>query len=175
LNIAGYLTGKTSTNNSQSRDVLSQFHSGHIQFLVATNVAEEGLDIQPCNLVICLDDRNFSSIKSYLQRKGRARHANSKFFVFSKNEALLPSFKHAVQQTQDYLDQPSNSPSVPSQNPQDNLDIYKISSTSAKITLQSAIPILLHFFAHLQYPAPEFHVIFIPCIFIFKFTQRNTN
>lgn len=32
--------------------VISKFRSGEVNLLIATNVAEEGLDIQPCNLVV---------------------------------------------------------------------------------------------------------------------------
>jgi endoribonuclease Dicer len=36
----------------QQNRVINAFRSGEINLLIATNVAEEGLDIQPCNVVI---------------------------------------------------------------------------------------------------------------------------
>lgn len=36
----------------EQNKVIQKFRSGELNFLIATNVAEEGLDIQPCNFVI---------------------------------------------------------------------------------------------------------------------------
>lgn len=55
----GVLIGHGTTNegdiqmkfNEQNR-VIQKFRNGELNLLIATNVAEEGLDIQPCNVVI---------------------------------------------------------------------------------------------------------------------------
>lgn len=39
-------------NQAEQRDVLTKFHKGEINLLIATTVAEEGLDIPACNFVI---------------------------------------------------------------------------------------------------------------------------
>lgn len=39
-------------NQAEQKDVLSKFGSGDVNLLIATTVAEEGLDIPACNVVI---------------------------------------------------------------------------------------------------------------------------
>lgn len=41
---------KPATQNEQ-KEVISKFHTGKIHLLIATAVAEEGLDIKECNIV----------------------------------------------------------------------------------------------------------------------------
>lgn len=53
--------------------------TGSTNLLIATTVAEEGLDISACNYVIRFD--LFAHHVGYLQSKGRARHRNSVFIV----------------------------------------------------------------------------------------------
>lgn len=58
------------TQNEQER-VLSRFHTGEKNLLLATSVAEEGLDIRDCNFVIRYDmmGNEISSVQS----RGRVR------------------------------------------------------------------------------------------------------
>ncbi|KAJ1906870.1 Dicer-like protein 1 [Coemansia sp. IMI 209127] len=58
---------------------LADFAKGRINLLFATQVAEEGVDIQPCNLVIRFDMPQTAT--SLIQSRGRARMANSLFIV----------------------------------------------------------------------------------------------
>lgn len=39
-------------NQAEQKDVLSKFRHGEVNLLIATTVAEEGLDIPACNFVI---------------------------------------------------------------------------------------------------------------------------
>lgn len=65
---------------NKQKEILNKFQSGTCNLLVATKIAEEGIDIQPCKLVVQFN--GFSTIKSYIQSRGRARHRSSKFYVF---------------------------------------------------------------------------------------------
>lgn len=56
---------------------MTKFRRGEINCLFATSVAEEGLDVPECNLVIRFD--MYDTVIRYIQSKGRARHRNSKF------------------------------------------------------------------------------------------------
>ncbi|KAK8105452.1 BcdcL1 [Apiospora kogelbergensis] len=57
---------------------IRQFKSVELNCLVATNIAEEGLDIPDCNMVIRFD--LYNTMIQYIQSKGRARMENSRFY-----------------------------------------------------------------------------------------------
>lgn len=83
--IVGHGTSGSSTLNMSIQgqdDIMTKFRNGQINLLFATQVAEEGLDIQSCILVIRFD--MFANLAAYIQSRGRARHKRSVFVVLSK-------------------------------------------------------------------------------------------
>ncbi|XP_048091508.1 interferon-induced helicase C domain-containing protein 1-like [Alosa alosa] len=64
---------------SEQRDAIRKFNSGEVNLLIATTVAEEGLDIQKCNIVIryCL----VTSEIAMIQARGRGRADGSSYIV----------------------------------------------------------------------------------------------
>lgn len=64
---------------SQAQD-LKEFRDGSKNLMIATNVLEEGIDIPACNRVICFDLPK--SLISFVQRRGRARQADSCYMLF---------------------------------------------------------------------------------------------
>jgi endoribonuclease Dicer len=56
---------------------VAKFRRGELNCLFATSVAEEGLDIPQCNLVVRFD--LYRTMIAYVQSRGRARHKNSKY------------------------------------------------------------------------------------------------
>jgi hypothetical protein len=66
-------------NDDDAMRNLAEFRTGKLNLLIATNVLEEGIDVPACNLVICFD--NPSNLKSFIQRRGRARMKESKLVL----------------------------------------------------------------------------------------------
>lgn len=58
---------------------IESFRTGKLNLLIATSVAEEGIDVPACNLVICFDPP--ANVKSFIQRRGRARMGNSRIIL----------------------------------------------------------------------------------------------
>ncbi|KAJ2742634.1 Dicer-like protein 1 [Coemansia sp. BCRC 34301] len=58
---------------------LADFASGRLNLIFATQVAEEGVDVQPCNVVVRFDMPNTAT--SLIQSRGRARMCDSQFIV----------------------------------------------------------------------------------------------
>lgn len=83
---SGYLiAGKTQTNMHE-HGVIEKFKDGRINFLLATDIVEEGLDVQSCHLVINFDD--LMTTKSFIQRRGRARSMRSSMISLIWRENL---------------------------------------------------------------------------------------
>lgn len=61
------------------RETLRDFRAGRRTLVIATDVLEEGIDIAACNLVVCFSPP--ATLKSYIQRRGRARKEQSRFIV----------------------------------------------------------------------------------------------
>ena len=72
-----------SMSDEEQKIVVEAFHSGEYNLLVATSVAEEGLDVKRCNLVMRL---HISSAKSKAQVQGRARAEDSEIVTIISND-----------------------------------------------------------------------------------------
>jgi ERCC4-related helicase len=59
---------------------LDDFRAGKLNLILATSVLEEGIDVSSCHLVICFERPK--NLKSFVQRRGRARKIESKYFIF---------------------------------------------------------------------------------------------
>lgn len=68
-------------------NVLDEFKIGQCDIVVATSVLEEGVDISSCNLVICFDKPPV--MKSFIQRRGRARDQQSTFIMMMQDDDSL--------------------------------------------------------------------------------------
>lgn len=66
------------------QDTLDRFKAGDTNLIIATSVLEEGIDVSECHLVICFESPK--NLKSFVQRRGRARRVRSKYIIFSSSE-----------------------------------------------------------------------------------------
>ncbi|KAI9781616.1 MAG: Dicer-like protein 1 [Geoglossum umbratile] len=69
--------GELSVSFRQQVVTLINFRKGILNCLFATSVAEEGLDIPDCNVVVRFD--LYGTLIQYIQSRGRARHTNSRY------------------------------------------------------------------------------------------------
>jgi len=66
-------------NPADQSGTIKKFRRGEVNLMVATSVAEEGLDVSACNLVVCFDPP--MSAKSFIQHRGQARQAGSEYVI----------------------------------------------------------------------------------------------
>ncbi|KAG8566029.1 hypothetical protein GDO81_013066 [Engystomops pustulosus] len=117
LNIkAATLTGAGFSNQSQhmtqneQKEVIQKFRKGFLNLLISTSVAEEGLDIPECNIVVRYG--LMTNEISMVQARGRARAEDSCYSFLAKsggkesrremtNESLEDLMKRAIRYVQD--------------------------------------------------------------------------
>lgn len=92
-------TASLSVTKQASKDALEAFRAGSSNMLIATQVAEEGLDIPAANCVIYFDPMDHAV--SYVQGRGRARQAESSFVMLSER-VDRPASMLARQETQQH-------------------------------------------------------------------------
>ena len=83
---------------AESQARIQAFREGRANLLIATAAAEEGMDIPEANCVICFDDITHGV--ALVQRRGRARQAESSFIIMSERSDRPVSFLAAGEQEQ---------------------------------------------------------------------------
>nr|CAB3237940.1 probable ATP-dependent RNA helicase DHX58 [Phallusia mammillata] len=109
-----YLTGSGAKNSQGGLtkplqdDKLKRFRDGKSKVMIATSIADEGIDIKECNLVITYN--HCSSEIAQVQRKGRGRAKQSKMFILAysdhhyiERERLNRDRNELTRQTLEYL------------------------------------------------------------------------
>ncbi|CAA0826798.1 Endoribonuclease Dicer homolog 1 [Striga hermonthica] len=150
---------------SQMQDSIARFKDGRVTVLVATSVAEEGLDIRQCNVVIRFDLAK--TVLAYIQSRGRARKPGSDYILmverenlshvaFLKNARISEETlrKEAIQRTDI-----SHIKDTSSMNSAEALadSVYQVESTGAVVSLNSAVG-LIHFYCS-QLPSDRYSIL----------------
>ncbi|XP_073000978.1 endoribonuclease Dicer homolog 4-like isoform X2 [Typha latifolia] len=161
--LVGCHSGLRNMSRKNMNAIVEKFSSGEVNLLVATNVAEEGLDIQTCCLVVRFDLPE--TVASFIQSRGRARMRKSKivFLLESGNqqdEKLLNDFiAGELIMNKEIICRASNDTFH-------NLEetIYRVGSTGASISTGCSVSLLHCYCAKLPRdiyftPAPKFFYI----------------
>lgn len=150
----GYSSSSTSFRE-QIKTIIS-FKRGDTNCIFATSVAEEGLDIPECNLIIRFD--LCKTMIQYIQSRGRARQANSTYCHMvergngdhrrslhqnSENETFLRRFCNT--QPEDRLLKGSDYDMEFFLREERNKGAHVIKSTGAKLTFNNSLTILSNF------------------------------
>ncbi|KIY44501.1 P-loop containing nucleoside triphosphate hydrolase protein [Fistulina hepatica ATCC 64428] len=138
-------------------ETLMDFRIGEKNLLIATSVAEEGLDIQACGCVIRWDLP--ANMASWVQSRGRARRHRSSFTlmfpVWEDYETIIAKWKKQeadmVAQYDDMARISGNMINEDENYVEDDDLTFVEPSTGAKLTLHSAIPHLGHFCAMIPF------------------------
>ncbi|KAF0329177.1 RNase3 domain protein [Colletotrichum asianum] len=153
---------------------ISKFRHGKVNCLFATQVAEEGIDIPDCSIVIRFD--LYRSAIQYIQSKGRARRAESEYLTFI--EGGNGRHTRTVAQAQcDQVTMRRFCTALPEDKKISGVDMtalflhgeaqkktYVIASTGATLTWMSSLEVLSNFTSSLRQSndevlAPEYVVV----------------
>lgn len=80
--LTGAGNGIDHMTHPEQKDTISSFRQGHLNLLISTSVAEEGLDIPECNLVVRYG--LLTNEIAQIQASGRARARNSQYSVVAQ-------------------------------------------------------------------------------------------
>jgi len=134
---------------------LMKFRKGDLNCLFATSVAEEGLDIQDCNIVIRFDLAK--TMIQYVQSRGRGRHAASKFYHLVDGSLEQQERLYTLSQAEGAMRKfcqslPADRRLAPDAIEHDynlmkecSTRVYVEKSTGAKLTYDFALIVLAHF------------------------------
>ena len=79
--------GEGGMTQAMQKDVMKKFREGRANLLIATSVAEEGLDVPECNIVIRYQYASNEIAKE--QTEGRARAQNSSGYAISSSSKII--------------------------------------------------------------------------------------
>ncbi|KAK0494093.1 hypothetical protein EDD18DRAFT_1356040 [Armillaria luteobubalina] len=140
----------TRTLLKQSQEeTLSDFRVGEKNLIISTSVAEEGIDVQACGCVIRWDPP--PNMVSWLQSRGRARRKRSTFIVmFPPGEGAeddVSQWEKTEAEVLRLCNEPERVMMTAEPDERDEWEEFRVPSTGALLTLESAVPHLAHFVA----------------------------
>ncbi|XP_024538863.1 endoribonuclease Dicer homolog 1 isoform X1 [Selaginella moellendorffii] len=165
---SGSLVGHNNSQDVSTRhmhDSLSKFRDGSLNVLVATSVAEEGLDIRQCNVVVRFDLAK--TVLAYIQSRGRARKPGSDYILMlEKGNKVHQSFLRNARNSEETLRKeatertkldPWTEAAIVASLEDGKGETYQVPSTGAMVTLNSAVG-LIHFYCS-QLPSDRYSIL----------------
>ncbi|CAN8306466.1 unnamed protein product [Cochlearia groenlandica] len=151
--------------SSQMQDTISKFRDGHVTLLVATSVAEEGLDIRQCNVVMRFDLAK--TVLAYIQSRGRARKPGSDYILMVEREnvshaAFLRNARNSEETLRKEAIERTDLSNLKDTSRLISIDAvpgttYKVETTGAMVSLNSAVG-LVHFYCS-QLPGDRYAIL----------------
>ncbi|KAI9802439.1 MAG: hypothetical protein M1825_002823 [Sarcosagium campestre] len=144
-------------DSAQQQDALESFRRQDRNLIIATSVLEEGIDISACNVVICFNKP--ANLKSFIQRRGRARKEESIFVLMlsSEDEFSGHNIWEALEKTMMEAYQQDAAERQRAQRLEDieehSESRFEIECTGALLTFDEAVAHIYHFCATLP-PQP---------------------
>ncbi|KAH7392744.1 hypothetical protein BKA66DRAFT_568064 [Pyrenochaeta sp. MPI-SDFR-AT-0127] len=135
------------------QNTLEDFRGGTTNLILATSVLEEGIDVSSCHLVVCFEQPK--NLKSFIQRRGRARKQESKYFIFAPHTgAIQPTEVWQLREAEMRAAYENDMRRVEEakkleQQREDGERYFEVPSTGALLTLDNALQHLNHFCASL--------------------------
>lgn len=168
-----------------------KFKKGELNCLFATSVAEEGLDIPDCNIVIRFD--LYNTMIQYIQSRGRARHEDSEYIHMMEagngeqqrrvmnnkaNEGVLRRFCEALPEDRKLTGNDYDMEYFLRK--EKGQGQYTVPETGAKLNYKSALTCLADFTASLPHPSemvftPGYSVVSVPGGFQCEVTMPETS
>ncbi|XP_063947004.1 endoribonuclease Dicer homolog 3a-like isoform X1 [Daucus carota subsp. sativus] len=149
---ASYLTG---TNNSVDaltpklqKEILDSFRSGKVNLLFTTDVVEEGIDVPNCSTVIRFDLP--TTVRSYVQSRGRARQDNSQYLMMlergnlKQRDQMFDIIQSEYLMRDTALKRKEDSSSLKPWNTKD-ISTYVVPATGASVTADSSVGVIYRY------------------------------
>ncbi|KAI8918847.1 hypothetical protein BC831DRAFT_482028 [Entophlyctis helioformis] len=144
------LRGSERMSIAQQTSAVAAFRDGRSNLLIATQVAEEGLDIKPCNVVIRFDMTQ--SLINYIQSRGRARHSLSQFIILANRHDLIEEqkllgLKFEEEHMRSSLEESMANDRLAQERQESSMaladdEIFRVPSTGATLTIMNSMTIL---------------------------------
>ncbi|KAK1728887.1 LOW QUALITY PROTEIN: RNase3 domain-containing protein [Colletotrichum acutatum] len=144
---------------------ITKFRRGEVNCIFSTQVAEEGIDIPACNVVMRFD--LYKSVIQYIQSKGRARQQDSEYLSFVEigngrhtraiaqatyDQSVLRRFCSALPEDKKVMGMDINATILQGEL---HYQTYTIKETGAKLTWMSSLEVLANFASSLRQSSDE--------------------
>ncbi|KAJ3785329.1 hypothetical protein GGU10DRAFT_313078 [Lentinula aff. detonsa] len=158
--VGGVATSERVSGDGGQEQVAKAFRENKINLLIATSVAEEGLDFPACDVVIRFN--SLDHVVGYVQSRGRARNKLSKFIVMIQENnyayqerykkfidtepKLREAYQAQLQLSKDVSDPDEDDDDDEEESAADlaSRERYTVPSTLAFVTYDSAISLINH-------------------------------